>query len=266
MRTKIIAPILILTSCLVFSGCDVPVYSKYQVKKFLTKIEPDFVASQQQIKVVEESLFNSSANYEESSKAIDGAVDKIQQFGQNLDQVKFPEVAADFKKDLKNYYQDSSDLTQEIKILVDFYALAGKTSDDFFAASKKIPTDLTQDNKKIIDYFTKQLKQYQDNLADLKKSDVPEYCYQAKIALTSVVEAYIDFLESVIRGLTEQNPYYLDVDQFVRQMDDGVSGFISRVEVIERRGDFDQKIKDLSSQQENIENQIEELKNKYKID
>ena len=166
---------------------------------------------------------------------------------------------------LENYYKDLFDFADEIKLMTDFLYLAEKTSDDFIDSSNKLPSDFSGAISKLTKEFTNQKKEYQDQLKSLEAQEVPEYFYQAKFALISVIEAYIDYLNSVIRGLKEKNSYYFDVDQFVRQMDDGTLKFTSQIEVIERRGEFDKKIKNLTQRQPEITREIQGLKERYKI-
>jgi polyhydroxyalkanoate synthesis regulator phasin len=143
--------------------------------------------------------------------------------------------------------------------------LAEKTSDDLIASADIIPSDFNQNLTKLIEEFTQNKKDYQTELNDLQAQEVPEYFYQAKISLTSVLEAYLDYLTSVIKGLKTKNTFYFDVDQFVRQMDDGVSKFTSQLGIIEKKGNFAQKSEELSKKQTEIEKQIQDLKNQYKI-
>lgn len=271
MKKYIIPAIVILAIASVVvaifvSDGDIPFYTKYRVKKYLAQVESDFTGSKLEFEKIEGGLFAETANYQEIKPSIDEALENIKKFGENLDSQNPPESAKNLHNLLKDYYRDLLSFSDEVKIMIDFLYLAEKTSDDFIDSSNKLPSDFNKPVSQLIKDFTQEKKEYGEKLDNLKDQEVPEYFYQAKIALISVIEAYVDFLNSVIRGLKEKNIYYFDVDQFFGQMDGGISKFTSQLEVIERRGDFAKRIKEINMKQTEIEKAISDLKNKYKIE
>lgn len=265
MIKKLLSVVLVCLMGILFSGCDIPFYTKYQVEKYLTQAEADFIQSKTELEKATEAIFAESPNYEETKKAIDSASEKIKAYGEALNQQNPPESAQDLHLNLKNYYQELIDFSGEIKLMIDFLYLTEKTSDDLVDSADKLPSDFNQSVASLTKEFTQSKKQYQEDLKNIEDRKVPEYFYQAQIALVSVVEAYIDYLNSVITGLKVQDASYFDIDQFVRQMDDGIYKFSSQLEVIERRGNFDKKAESLSQKQDEITKQIQDLKSKYKL-
>ena len=253
--------VLVLVIVLTMSACDVPFYSQYQVKKYLQKAEPDFTATIQKIKEMQNAIFEDELTAEKSKKIIDEGAEKISQYAENQKNIKVPEQAQDLHSNLTDFYKDLIDITEELSIMIDFTYLAEKTTDDFIETSGQS----LQSNNKLIKELNNNQTDYQKELEELQNSQVPEYSEQAKVALISVIEAYIDFLTGTINALKTGDIQYNDVDQFNTQMDRGIFSFTNQLGVIERRGNFQDRILKLIEASNDISAEIDSLKSLYKI-
>ena len=248
-----------------FSGCNVPLYTKYQIKKYLSTTDKDFQDTTIKFKNIDSAL---ASDYSETAKikeAVDSGVSNVEKAKENLNKQKPLEAAQELHLQLTNYYKDANDILSEMKIMFDFLAVADKSANDLSESANKLPENFDNSTSKLIKEFSENQKESNDQLEILKNQNVPDYFYQAKISLSAVLEAYSEYLTSVIKGLKQKNNRYFDVDQFVRQMDDGMSEFTDQIETIERKGEFSKRRDELTSQEEQVNQLISQLKSKYKI-
>jgi len=244
-----------------FSACDIPFYSQYQVKKYLQKAEPDFTATIQKIEEMQKAIFEDDLSAEKTKKILGEGTEKISQYGESLKSIKVPEQAQSLHSNLTDFYKDLINITEELSRMIDFTYLAEKITDDFIETSGQS----LQSSNKLIKELKNNQTDYQEELKELQNAQVPDYFEQAKIALISVTEAYIDFLTGTINALKTGDIQYNDVDQFNTQMDKGIFSFTNQLEIIERRGDFKNRIEKLIKASNIISTEINSLKNKYEI-
>jgi small-conductance mechanosensitive channel len=250
---------------LVFSGCDLPFYTKYQIGRYLGKTEKDFTETSNSFIQAKKEIAADISETENIKESVDQALKEVKNSKENLEKIKSPEGTQDLKNKLFKYYQDLDDLLREMQIVFNFLSMANQAANDLSDSANKLPDNFDKSTAKLIKEFIDSKNEYDNYLENFKNQQVPDYFYQAKISLTAVLEAYSDYLTSVIKGLKTKNNRYFDVDQFVRQMDDGMSRFTTQIETIERRGEFDQRSEEISTQEEDIKSQISDLKEKYKI-
>jgi hypothetical protein len=262
---KILAISILIILALTLTGCNIPFYTQYKIGKYLKNAENNFNQTSNQFAETKKAI---SADISETAKVketVQETLAKVKNSQENLEKTNVPQGTQDLESKLSKYYQDLEDLLGEMEIVFNFLSMADKAANDLSDSANKLPENFDKATAKLVKEFTQSKSEYTDGIADLQNQEVPDYFYQAKISLTAVLEAYSDYLTSVIKGLKSKDIRYFDVDQFVRQMDDGMSRFTAQIENIERRGEFDKRSEKISIQEEEIKVVISDLKVKYKI-
>lgn len=267
MRKTFILTIMAVIAVL-FSGCDIPLITQFQAKRYLSKTESGYADTKAKFSDIKGYIFNSHGEDQQTSEmkaTIDQNYETILGHSNDFTELRTYSFASNLSSGLGQYYDKVLDFAGDVQLMYKYFDLSEQTANDLIDTAEKIPTNLSGNHNALIKELTQEKQDYQAQKKEISDQSIPDYFYQARVSLITVLDAYTDYLNSVIRGLKTKNSQYLNVDQFMTQMDGGISRFTDQLIVIEKRGRFEERNQEIEDLQTGIEEEITDLKVEYKI-
>lgn len=253
---------------ILFSGCDIPLITKFQARRYLSKAENSYTDTKAKFSDIKGYIFNSHGEDQATSEmkaTIDQSYEVILNHSNDFAKLRTYSFAGTLSSGLDQYYSKVLDFSGDVKLMYKYFDLSEQTADSLINTSEKIPVSFSGNNSALIKELGQEKKDYQAKKEEISNQSVPDYFYQARVSLITILDAYIDYLDSVTHGLKTKNSQSLSVDQFMTQMDGGISRFTDQLIVIERRGRFEERNQEIEDLQTGIEEEITNLKARYKI-
>jgi len=257
---------LLIFGLLLLSGCEIPLFTKYRVKRYLMEVEPTFDKVKEQSRKSEEILGNENITPAQAKEEIDKVVAELEESQKKINSLKAPTEARTLESNLKKYFPDSITLAKNIQILLDFMELAQETVDSLKTASAKLPTDFNKKTLAKIETDLKGLASEQTKaLNQLKNQNVRSEFLGTKKAMVDMGQAYLDVLNNFIKGVETQNTAYFNTASFENKFDKAADKFSEELQKVIEELNLEKGSEELQKLEDNIEKNMVDLKAKYNI-
>ena len=209
------------------TGCTI------SAKSYAQKTEPKFNEIVSLGSALGDMIGKTSVTASAKVESITSLKSKVQIAKSELVSLKSPSSVQGLNNDLNTYYAELDTMLTDLGNLVDFLDISETFTSDFDESVKALPSDMSKDlsavKKSFEDYKTKNV----NLLNTLNKKNVTADYKAAKDVLAGMLQAYIDFLNSVISAIDAKKSDLIKLEDFTNKIDKAGNDFAAGLDAVQ---------------------------------
>ena len=255
-----------LISLVFLSGCNLPFYTKYKVKKYLISVQPIFDKVTADQTRLENAVNNKEMTTAEEKDEMTAIAAELGTSKKDLAGTVVPEEVATLNADLNTYIESISNLSNKMKTLFDFLVLAQGTMQNLETVAGKLPQNFDQKTlTQIKNDLQQSIADQEKVISELKAKEAGEEFANAKNLLLAMDEQYLSVLKNFILGIDNKDTKYFSTTDFTAKFNQMAKDFNTELSKVLDSLDIQNKDKNVRDQNNKVKKDISDLKTKYNI-